>query len=186
MRVAIQAIAAAGTAASAIEAEIIAAHRAADHDLHVRRLGGEGVGRQRRPEPGQADRLGDREPRSGARTVRLPGARAAIIAVRHETQLAKATSATQPTTSLVSTEPYIAQPTISAAATAVMAKKGANRARASTWPLCRWASRSRSLPASKSTGAVGAGRRFGFPRIVSGYRRVKHRKMAGPAGGPSP
>jgi hypothetical protein len=86
--------------------------------------------------------------------VRLPARCEAIIAVRHDTQLAKATSATQPITILVSTEPYIAQPTISEAATAVIAKKGANRARASTWPLCRWAARNRSLPASKSTGSV--------------------------------
>ena len=55
--------------------------------------------------------------------VRLPARRAATMAVRHATQLAKATRATQPTTHLVSTEPYIAQPTISAAATAVTAKE---------------------------------------------------------------
>ncbi len=86
--------------------------------------------------------------------VRLPARRAAISAVRHDTQLAKATRATQPTTHFVSTEPYIAQPTIRAAAKAVTAKKGANKARASTWPLCRCASRSRSLPVSKSTGCA--------------------------------
>ena len=130
MKVAIQPTAATGMAASAIAVEIMAAMAP---PITIWTCGGwvakaqVGSAAQSAARP-TASAIANHFERE--RIVRLPARRAASIALRHETQLAKATSATQPTTQVVSTEPYIAQPTISAAQRSVTMNRTSATSRA--------------------------------------------------------